>query len=144
MVNVFFTVGSKKDLTALFRVALRHFRHSRTYPPPQITTSQLHPLNDSDSSLELTGSFGNNTDELKAVALQQVPAPAPSATVALDGRGNAARGAASAGGGRGSAGGGGGRGRGGGGLGSKPASPAAAGGARGGRGEAAAAEDDDR
>ncbi len=49
---------------------------------PQITTSQLHPLNDSDSSLELTGNFSNsNTDELKAV---------PAAVSAVGPRGNAA------------------------------------------------------
>lgn len=34
----------------------------------QIITSQLHPLNDSDSSLELTGTF-STTDELKAPAV---------------------------------------------------------------------------
>lgn len=34
----------------------------------QINTSQLHPLNDSDSSLELTGTF-STTDEFKTPAI---------------------------------------------------------------------------
>lgn len=42
----------------------------RCAPPPasQINTSHLHPLNDSDSSLELTGTF-STTDELKTPAV---------------------------------------------------------------------------